>query len=230
MRSAPILLVLLGASGWACPARAQGLFPTQAGSSGTSAVTADPARPSAESTKVADQSSRLFDQSTTISSLQLELGPVWYRPQAAKREGFERGTGELAVSTVTTALWKPFYLAGAQKLVFRAFDSKSYHASFSSELATGVYLGPLEIESRIGLNVLNLSAFHGDWSGDAFSPRVAVAAGLHVWRIRVDIQAHSEYLWRWFGNDYLVHGVTLGLRLDLPRPDHPLMKKRSSSR
>lgn len=174
---------------------------------------------------VADKTSRLFDSATSKASLQLDLGPIWYRKQAATgRQGFERGTGEIAAGVVTTALWKPFYLAGHHKMVFRAFDSKSYHASFSSDLATGVYFGPLELESRFGLNLVNLGAFHGDWSAELLSPRVSVAAALHAGPFRVDIQAHSEYLWRWFGNDYLVRGVTLGLRLDLPHPAPPVTR------
>lgn len=203
------------------------------GNTGTSSATTagqDSTTPTnAKAIPTNDKTSRLFDIATSRSSLQLDIGPVWYRKQAATGpKGFERGTGELAVGTVTTALWKPFYLAGHQKLVFRAFDSKSYHFSFSSDFATGAYLGPIEIESRVGLNFVNLGAFHGEWSAELLSPRVSVAAAVHLWRFRVDIQAHSEYLWRWFGNDYLVRGVTLGLRLDLPRSDPPVMKKSSA--
>ncbi len=224
----------LMAIAWACPARAQ-LVPVSSlpGNTGTSsATTAGPdanTPTNAQAIPTGEKTSRLFDIATSKNSLQLDLGPIWYRKQAASGpKGFERGTGEVAVGTVVTALWKPFYLAGHQKLVFRAFDSKSYHASFSTDFATGAYLGPFEVESRIGLNVLNVSAFRGDWSAELMSPRVSVAAAVHVWRFRVDIQAHSEYLWRWFGNDYLVRGVTLGLRLDLPRSDPPVMKKPSS--
>lgn len=219
-------LVLLAGS-----ARAQSLMPgtpTSGGSTGKSTMVADPNQATDSSAiPVADRASRLFDLSTTTSSLQVDVGPIWYRPQNAHKEGFERGTGELAVSTVTTSLWKPFYFAGRQKLVFRAFDSKSYHVSLSTDFATGVYYGPFELESSIGLNIVNVSAFHDQWSGDLLSPRVSAAAAVHVWRFRVDIQAHSEYLWRWFGNDYLVRGITLGLRLDLPRADPPLMNRRS---
>lgn len=213
-------------------ARAQAYVPgmpgTEVGPQGPSRLTQDPNRPDdGRARPTLDRSSRLFDLSSTVSALQIDLGPIWYRPQAAKLEGFERGTGELAIGTVTTAPWKPFYLAGHHKLVFRAFDSKSYHFSLGSDMATGVALGPLELESRIGLNVINIGAFHGDWSGELLSPRVSAAAAVHVWRFRVDIQAHSEYLWRWFGNDYLVRGVTLGLRLDVPRMEPPVTKKSS---
>lgn len=216
------------------PAYAQLLGPSalpgQAGSNGATQAGQDTSKPTdSREIKTNDKTSRLFDLATSTASVQIDLGPVWYRKQAATGpQGFERGTGELAVGTVTTAKWKPFYLAGHHKMVFRAFDSKSYAVSMASDFATGAYLGPVEIESRIGLNLVNVSAFHGQWSADLLSPRVSVAAAVHLWRFRVDIQAHSEYLWRWFGNDYLVRGVTLGLRLDLPRSDPPVMKKSSS--
>lgn len=204
-------------------ALAQGVsMPSIGGGGGPSRPMGDTARPNDNSSvNVADKSSRLFDLSTTTSGLQLDLGPVWYR-RAAGSKGFDLGTGEIALGLTVTNAHKPFYLAGHHKLVFRAFDSKSYHFSFTSEIATGLAWGPFEIESRIGINLVNLGAFHGEWSAELASPRVAAAAALHLWRFRVDIQAHSEYLWRWFGSDYLVRGITLGLRLDLPRPQHPL--------
>jgi len=205
-------------------------MPGQSGSNGPTQSAQDSSKPNdSREIKVKDKTSRLFDLATSTSSLQIDLGPIWYRKQGATgSQGFERGTGELAIGTVTTSKWKPFYLAGHHKAVLRAFDSKSFGGSLASDFATGAYLGPIEIESRIGINLVNLSAFHGQWSADLLSPRVSVAAAVHVWRFRVDIQAHSEYLWRWFGNDYLVRGVTLGLRLDLPRSDPPVMKKSSS--
>ena len=209
-------------------ASAQGILSGPNGDSGTGTFGQDTRPNDSRRIKVADAKSRLFDLSTSTSSIQLDAGPIWYRPQSAGKRGFEYGVGEVALGTVTTARWQPFYLAGHHKVTFRAFDSKSYHASFGSDFATGVYWGPLELESRIGFNLLNVSAFHGEWSADLLSPRVSAAAAVHVWRFRVDIQAHSEYLWRWFGNDYLVHGVTLGLRLDLPNSD-PLLTKGSSA-
>lgn len=216
---------------------AQSALPASGGNStgtgsGPTRMGQDPTRPTDyKEIKTRDKTSRLFDLSDSVSGVQVDVGPVWYRPAAASRtQGFERGTGELAVGFTTTAPWKPFYLAGHHKLAFRAFDSKSYHTSLTSEMATGVFWGPLEVESRIGLNLVNLGAFHGEWSAELLSPRVAVAAAVHLWRFRVDIQAHSEYLWRWFGTDYLVRGITLGLRIDLPRSEHPLTKKSSETR
>lgn len=228
------IAVALGVFAYAGAARAQLIAPSalpgQSGSGGPTQTGQDTSKPNDfRAIKTRDKTARLFDLSTSVSSLQVDLGPIWYRPATSVGpKGFERGTGELAIGTVTTSKWKPFYLAGHHKVVLRAFDSKSYAGSFSSDFATGAYLGPIEIESRIGLNILNLSAFHGEWSADMISPRVSVGAAVHLWRFRVDIQAHSEYLWRWFGNDYLVRGVTLGIRLDLPRSDPPVMKKSSS--
>lgn len=166
--------------------------------------------------RLARNSGKLFDLMRSTTSLQLDAGPLWYRPQAGS-ENFERGTGEIGVGGVVTSPWGPFYLAGHHRMVFRAFDAKSYaFTPLQSNLATGVKWGIFELESRIGLSVLGISAFRGDWSLDVLSPRVGVGAALHLGRFRIDIQAHSEYLWRWFGPDYLARGITLGLRLDLP--------------
>jgi hypothetical protein len=174
------------------------------------------------------RSVKLFDLRRSVSAYTVDLGPIWARKTedrapGEKRENAERGPGELSVGQSITTTWGPFFLAGHQKTTFRIVDWKSYSWSiWVQELATGVKLGPFEPEVRIGAAFLTVDVFHAEWSFQLLSPRVAAGAAVRLGKIRVDIKAHSEYLWRWFGSDYLIHGVTLGFGLDIPRPKSPL--------
>lgn len=173
---------------------------------------------------------KLFDQRRSIVSYQLDIGPIWHRrvedegPEE-RRKGFERGAplaSEIGIGTVYTTPARPFYLVGELKSLLRIVDDKSFSwAIFHQELGGGLMLGPFEPEVRLRLSVLSADIFHADPSLQLFSPGVAAGFGVHVGRIRVDLKAHAEYLWRWFGPDYLIRGVTLGFRFDLNRPKSP---------
>jgi len=193
-----------------------------------------------EGPQEAPRSAKLFDSKRTTQSLQIDLGPIYYR-EAGKaginaggrgdggKSGYERGTGELRLGVAITTSWKPFYLTGYQQTNLRVFDgSRAAWSIFTQQLSTGVYLGPFEPEVRIGFSLLTLDVFDGHYSIEAMSPRVAAAVGIHLGKIRLDIQTHTEYLWRWFGPDYLIRGVSLGLRLDVPRPKGPVFSESPS--
>jgi len=189
---------------------------------------------------------KLFDSRRSTTSYQLDIGPIWSRQVQdetpdQQRTNFRRcvdangspvatdcrdpGTafaGEISVGTAYTTPYKPFYLIGQIKTTLRIVDDKSFSwALFNQELGGGMMLGPIEPEIRIGLAPLNLDIFHAEPSISLFTPRVTVGAGIHLGKIRVDIKAHSEYLWRWFGPDYLIRGITIGLRFDVTRPKSP---------
>lgn len=171
-----------------------------------------------EYTQEAPQSVKLFDTRRTVSAAELDIGPVWYRSRDTN-DNFERGTGEIAFGTITTTPWKPFYLAGSPQTLLRVLDSKSFAWSvLIHQIAVGMEIGPLRPEVRFGASLLTIDVFHGEWSAELLSPRVGLGLGFSVGKIRLDIQAHSEYLWRWFGPDYHIRGVTLGVRYDLPKP------------
>jgi hypothetical protein len=111
----------------------------------------------------------------------------------------------------------PFYIAGASRTLLRIFDSKRFSwGIFHQDLAGGLRLGPLEPEVRIGASLLSIDVMNAEWSAQLFSPRVSAGVGLHLGKIKVDIKGHAEYLWRWFGPDYFVRGITLGVRIDAP--------------
>jgi hypothetical protein len=189
---------------------------------------------------------KLFDSRRSIVSYQLDIGPIWHRKVQDEssiegRTNFRRcvdangvaiatdcrdpGTafaGEIGVGTNSVTPYKPFYMIGEIKTVFRIIDDKSFSWSlFNQELGGGMMIGPIEPEVRMGLSTLNLDIFHAEPSVSLFSPRVVAGVGIHLGKIRVDIKAHTEYLWRWFGPDYLIRGITIGIRLDQIRPKTP---------
>lgn len=185
---------------------------------------------SGERPRLGRNSVKLFDTYNTTRSYQLDIGPLWDRQvqdetPAQRLAGFERGAplaSEIAIGTVYTTPYEPFFLVGRQRTLLRILDDKSFSWSlFHQDLGGGLRIGPFEPEVQIGLSVLTADIFHAEPSIQLFTPRVAAGLGLHLGRIRVDLKAHSEYLWRWFGPDYLVRGITLGLRLDLPTPKSP---------
>jgi hypothetical protein len=173
---------------------------------------------------------KLFDHDTTVKAFVLDIGPIWHRKiqdetPAQHRLGFERGAplaGEVAVGMTFTTPTGPFVLIGAQRTILRVIDDKSFSWSlFHQDVGGGLRLGPFEPEARFGISLLTADIFHGEPSVQMLTPRVTAGFGLHLGQIRVDIKAHSEYLWRWFGSDYPTRGITIGLRLDTPRPKSP---------
>lgn len=172
--------------------------------------------------KESQRSVKLFDSRHVVQSFELDMGPIAYRRVGEDREAFHSGTGEILAGVAITTSWKPFYLTGMQAMHLRAFDAKSFAWTLlGSHLAAGVRLGPIEPEARIGLGLVTVDVFHGEYSAELLTPRVAAGVGIHLGQIRLDIETHSEYLWRWFGPDYLIRGVSVGLRLDVPRPKGP---------
>lgn len=178
---------------------------------------------------------KLFDQRRSRAFYELDLGPIWLRKTTERNPGeerlnAERGTGEISFGTAFVNEGnKPFFLTGVQRTLLRVVDSKTFSWSvFVQDLGGGLRIGPLQPELRIGASILTIDVFHGDWSAQLFSPRVTAGLGLELGKLRLDIKAHSEYLWRWFGPDYLAHGVTLGLRLEIPKPKSPFVESTES--
>jgi hypothetical protein len=163
---------------------------------------------------------KLFDMRRSTASLVVDGGPLWV-DVFGERGGPELGLFEVGVGTATTTTWKPFYLTGHHRIVYRALGDDRHAMSLQGNLVTGIRYGVVALESRIGLSVFNVSAFEGDWSVDSLSPRCGVGAAIHLGSVRLDFQANTEYLWRWFGRDALSQGLMLGLRLDLP-PANPI--------
>ena len=176
------------------------------------------------------RSVKLFDQRRTITSYQLDIGPIWQRrvedtTPITDRQNFERGAplaSEVGFGTVSTTPKRPFFLVGHVKTLLRVLDDKSFSwAIFHQELGGGLILGPFEPEVRFRLSAITADIMHAQPSFQLLSPGVGAGVGIHLGRFRVDLRANVDYLWRWFGPDYVVRGITLGIRLDLPRPRTP---------
>jgi hypothetical protein len=191
-----------------------------------------------EAPKLSTRSIKLFDQFRSTTSIELSVGPIWARrvqddTPITLRRNFTRGAplaSEIAFGSIYTTPSQrgPFYLTGHLKTLLRVIDDKSFSWSvFHQEFGGGLMLGPLEPEVRIRLSILSADIIHAEPSVQFFTPGVSAGVGIHMGKFRLDIKAHSEYLWRWFGPDYLIRGVTIGLRLDQPRPKSPFEETRS---
>ena len=131
---------------------------------------------------------------------------------------------EIAFGTMhTTKSFKgPFFIASEQLVSFRILDDKSFSASlFEEKLGGGFSLGPLDFEAKVRVHFVTADIMHAQPSIQVMTPGAEAGVGFHLGRIRLDIKGHTEYLWRWFGPDYYIRGVTIGLRFDVNRPTNP---------
>lgn len=196
-------------------------------------LAASPARaePSTDPAPVESRRSiKLFDTRHTLHSWVLDVGPIWHRqvqdetPQQ-QRTGFERGAplaGEIGVGSLLKTPYGRLFLLGGQRMLLRVLNDKSFSWSIlHQDLGGGLLLGPFEPEVRVGVSLLTVDIFRAEPSIQLLTPRVGAGFGIHVGRMRVDVKAHAEYLWRWFGPDYLIRGITIGLQLDMPRKTSP---------
>lgn len=200
------------------------------GSPGVPTVENSP--PSGEKSTLSRNSVKLFGSENSTKAFQLDIGPLWSRQTqdetpAQLRENISRGAplaSEIALGMTFITPAKPFYLFGKQRTLLRILDDKSFSWSlFHQDLGGGIMIGPIEPEAGIGLSLLTADIFHAEPSIQLFTPRVMAGIGIHVGALKVSLMAHAEYLWRWFGPDYLVRGITLGIRLDAARPKSPFM-------
>lgn len=225
LRSALAFFVVVVASlAWTSASRAQGLF--EGPSSAYPTVQDTP--PSGANPRLAKGAVKLFDQYRSEIGNQIDIGPIWHRQVTEQTphlqlQGMDRQplSGEFAIGSVQTTPLKHFTIFGARRTLLRILDDKRFSwGIFHQEIGGGLRFGPIEPEVRIGFSFLSVDIFNAEPSIQLLSPRVSAGLGVHIARFRFDVKAHSEYLWRWFGPDFLVQGVTLGLRLDLEKPTY----------
>lgn len=164
--------------------------------------------------KEAPGSVKLFDARRSQPGFQIEVGQLWFRG-VSTRDPFQRGVAEIFTGVTSTTPWGPFYLSGIQQLHLRLFESGKVAFSIpSGQLASGVRLGPIEAGVRIGMSALTVDVFDGSWGIQLFSPRVGAEAAVRLGPVRFDLEIHSEYFWRWFGQSYIIRGISLGVRFE----------------
>jgi hypothetical protein len=205
-----------------------GAAPTTGPASGIPTVEESPA--SGEAVPTSRRSVKLFDGTRSIGSYELSIGPLWSRrvedsTPITDRRNFERGAplaSEIGVGTVVTTPAAPFFLTGHYKTVLRILDDKSFSwAIFHGEFGGGLLLGPVEPEVRVRLAALSVDIMHAQPSLQMLTPGVVAGLGLHLGSFRVGLTGNIDYLWRWFGPDYVVRSVLLGVRFDAPKKKSP---------
>lgn len=175
---------------------------------------------------------KLFDAYRSQISYQIDVGPIWVRRASettpiTRRRNFDHMAplaSELAFGTMyTTKAFKgPIFIATETLTSFRILDDKSFSWTlFEEKLGGGISIGPLDFEAKIRAHFIHVDIMHAQPSIQLLSPGVEAGFGFHLGRIRLDIKGHTEYLWRWFGPDYYIRGVTIGLRFDVNRPKNP---------
>lgn len=199
------------------------ISPVAAPLAGSDAARSSGHEPDSTEIPTSPRSVKLFDGKNSQGSYTLDIGPIWTRKveentPAQNRENFDRGTGELSLGMVTTSPVGAVFIAGAQRTILRVLDSKKFSWSILHEdLVGGLRLGPLEPEVRFGASLASIDVFNAEWSVQLLSPRVSAGVGIRLGKFRIDLKGHAEYLWRWFGPDYFVRGVTLGVHMAVPR-------------
>jgi hypothetical protein len=157
---------------------------------------------------------RVWEPQNQHHPLELHGGPLYWRrvgsSSAQTQQGWEGGFGSGTLVRV-----RPFVLMATTSLLLRGFDSASYAVSFVQDLSAGLSIGPLEPDIRAGLSMLTVDAFHGNWSAELFSPRIAAGGWLRFGRLGLGAHVFGEYLWRWLGDgNVLDRGLVFSLSLE----------------
>jgi hypothetical protein len=191
----------------------------------TSVARADDEGPAESSRSV-----KLFDTRRTTAALEIDAGPLWNRrvqdtTPLTERTNFQRGAplaSEIGAGIVQTTPYAPFFLRGVTKTLLRVLDGESFSwALLHQEIGGGIALGPLGVDGRFRVSILSVDVVHAEWSVQTLSPGASAGISLALGKLHVDARLNADYLWRWFGPDYVVRSFTIGLRLDVPKPRSP---------
>jgi hypothetical protein len=145
---------------------------------------------------------------------EVRAGPAWWRPSGALGSSTGAEIGLVPQILVTRA--GPVFAGASVALTLRVLDGKSAALSLPQyTLFGGLSLGPVEPQASVGLSLLTVDVFRGDYSFEMASPRVGAGLGLRLGRLHVSAEVHTEYLWRWIGaSNYRIQGLLFGLGYD----------------
>jgi hypothetical protein len=160
-----------------------------------------------------------FDRRLLSSSRVFDLGLLSYR--GVHHDAWSPGVLELLLGQEIHTHRFPFYVLSTRGSSIRVYDDKSFGLAFIQDVGGGVAIGPLEPEWHIGAHLVELDVFHGNYNASVVSPRASFELGIRAGRARFELIAYGQYLWRWFGESYLVRGVSLGLQWDEPKMRPP---------
>jgi hypothetical protein len=146
----------------------------------------------------------VFDVRDAVHYSGLGLGRIYARPENAQHfgPGVEVRFADQLVWTRSVAQLESAF-GGSLRLL-----PHGYALSVAqSGGAAGVRLGPLEFKASVALSILNVDTVLSGWDLSMFWPRSMLGVCLSLGAVRVDVLAHVEYLWRWFGPDEYVRGI-----------------------
>jgi hypothetical protein len=140
------------------------------------------------------------------------------------RNGWTIGIGD----TMTTT--RPYLWVNLERqLIFRSTQRSTYMLDLSRYGYTaGVRLLGLEVGAGVGLSPLAVDVSKGKWSVSAISPMALAKAGLKIGKVRLSVDAFSQYLWRWYGRaNARIEGIAFQIafeqKRELKRNRHPLI-------
>jgi hypothetical protein len=150
------------------------------------------------------QKTGLFDTRDAAHYSGLGLDRIFARPETAQHygPGIEVRFADQLVWTRSIAQLESTF-GGSLRLLPHGY---ALSVAQSGGVA-GVRLGPFEFKAGVSLSILNVDTVLSGWDLSMFWPRSMAGVCLTVGGIRVDVLAHVEYLWRWFGPDEYVRGI-----------------------
>ncbi len=182
-----------------------------------------------ERTGVAKGSVKIFDSKYSTFGFEASAGPLWSHT-VHEHEWDQHGL-EVYLGRSIESVGSRFFITGQSGFDFRALDSKSFALTVMGNGATaGVVLGPIDIHSRLWVSIFTVDIMHAEPSFEGLSPKVGAGVGIHLGKLRVDVDGTSEFLWRWFGPSYYLRAITFGVRFDTPPPKSPMNEERSQLR
>jgi hypothetical protein len=152
----------------------------------------------------------VFDLGDSEHYSGLGLARIFARPENAQRygPGIEVRFADQLVWTRSVAQLESTF-GGSLRLLPHGY---ALSVAQSGGVA-GVRLGPIEFKAGVALSILNVDTVLSGWDLSMFWPRSMAGVCFNLGTVRVDVLAHVEYLWRWFGPDEFVRGISVMVSL-----------------
>ncbi len=196
---------------------------------GITAARSAQAQEPAPQTGVGRGSVKIFDSKYSTYGFEAAAGPIW--SHTVHEHDFDHHGLDVYLGRSIESAASPFFITGHTGFDFRALDAKSFALTLVDNGATaGVVLGPLDLHTRVMVAIFTVDIMHAEPSFEMLSPKVGAGVGIHLGKLRVDVDGTSEFLWRWFGPSYYVRSISFAVRFDMPPPKSPMTEEGSQLR